>query len=356
MAEVKSRSYITLSADDLRQLIFDLASAAGATSKNADALADAYLHADLSGVGLQGIDYLPYLLDQLLDGRVDGSVEPRIAKETVSSALVDGGLGIGQTAGIFAVDVAVGKAKETGVSAVGVANSSDIFMLGFYTNLIAEAGLIGMAFTAGPPLVHPYGGVERLLSTNPISIAFPVGEKPVLLDMATSALSRSRIRQAAYHGEKVPPGTGLNAEGEPTVDADELYRGGVLAPLAGHKGFGLALCVALMAGPLTGSAIGPDLSWMDDGGESVGMGHFFMAIDPDAFSGTFAEDAEDYLAKIKASRKAPGVEEIRIPGERGALERQKRHAKGVSILEATWNIISRRADELGVALPQILSS
>jgi len=347
------RPVVTVAAGDLEALARDLAIAAGASHENAKAIAAVYLYADLSGVGLQGIDYMPYLLDQLLDVRIKGDAEPQIVRETPATALVDGGLGPGQTAAIFAADLAIEKAKAVGTASVGVTNSGDIFMLGFYVNRIAEAGLIGMAFTAGPPLVHPHGGVERMLSTNPIAMAFPTGDVPLLLDMATSALSRSRIRQAAYHGEPIPEGVGLNAKGAPTTDAGELYHGGILAPLAGHKGFGLALCVAMLAGPLTGSAIGPALSWMDDGGDPVGMGHFFIAIDPEAFGppGAFAEQASAYLAQIKSSMRAPGVEEIRIPGERSALARAARRETGITILSATWEIITRRAKDLNVALP-----
>ncbi len=353
MSIEKNRTYVTLKADELEKLAFDLAHAGGASIENAKAIAAAYVFADLSGVSLQGIDYMPYLLDQLLDGRVAGEAKPTIKCETLATALVDGGLGPGQTAAVYAVELAMSKAKSTGVGAVGVTNSSDIFMLGYYANKIAEAGLIGMAYTAGPPLVHPFGGIERMLSTNPIAMAFPTNDVPVVVDMATSALSRSRVRQASYHGESLPEGIGLNAQGEPTTNAMELYKGGILGPLAGHKGFGLALCVALLSGPLTGSAIGSDLSWLDDGGEPTGMGHFFIAINPDAFGapGSYLQRATDYLKQIKQSKKAPGVDEIRIPGERSASERTKRKDSGIEILSATWEIISKRAKGLDVDLP-----
>ncbi len=354
----KSRSYITVMAGDLEQLTFRLAYAAGANEENAKAIAAVHLYADLSGVGLQGIDHIPWLLNQLADGSVNGTVSPQIVRQTAATALVNGGLGPGEVAGIFAADLAIEMAKNVGTASVGITNSSDIFMLGFYANRIVEAGLIGMVFTAGPPLVHPYGGVEAMLSTNPLAMSFPTGDVPVIVDMATSALSGSRIRQAFYHGEEVPVGTGLSAAGEPTINAEEIHRGGVLAPLAGHKGFGLALSVALLAGPLTGSAIGSDLDWLYNGGEAVGMGHFMIAIDPGAFgpSDEFAIQASDYIGKIKSSKKAPGVNDIRIPGEHSAQERLSNQTGGVKILIATWEIISKCADTLGVSMPQTYES
>lgn len=353
MKATTARPTVTVRAEDLNRLAYDLASAAGASPANAEAISAAYLHADLSGYGLQGIDYIPYLLDHLLDGRINGKAIPKVLRTTAATALVDGGLGPGQRAATFAADLAAKKARSVGTSAVGVTNSGDIFMLGYYAGLIADAGMIGMVFTAGPPLVHPLGGVERMLGTNPLATAFPTGETPLVFDMATSAVARSRIREAYYHGEEVPPGLALNARGEATTNAEEIYKGGVLGPLAGHKGFGLALSVALLCGPLTGSAIGPDLSWMDDGGESVGMGHFFIAVDPNAFgpADAFGRRASTYLDSIKASKKAPGVDEIRLPGERAKAEREGRRRDGVPVLKAGWERIAKYAERLGVAMP-----
>jgi L-2-hydroxycarboxylate dehydrogenase (NAD+) len=357
MTESTDRQHIVFRADELKQLAYDLVLAAGASPDNAEAISSAYLHADLSGVGRQGIDYIPYLLDHLSDGRVNGKAAPKIVRQTEASALIDGGLGPGQTAAKLAAKVVVDKARSVGVGAVGVTNSSDIFMLGYYASLIADAGLIGLVFTSGPPLVHPYGGVERMLGTNPVAMSFPTGDKPLLLDIATSTVSGSSIRHAYYHGEQVAPGIGLNSEGEPTTDAEELYKGGALAPLGGYKGFGLGLCFAMLCGPLTGSAIGPDLSWMKDGGESVGMGHFFMAINPASFGekDAFSEQAASYIGRIKSSEKSPGIREIRIPGERSAQKREARRVEGVPIVKEGWKIIEKRARDLGVTIPQPIS-
>ncbi len=356
LTEKTEHPHLVFRADELKKLAYDLVRAAGASHDNAEAISSAYLHADLSGVGRQGIDYIPYLLDHLSDGRVNGKASPKIVRQTGTSALIDGGLGPGQAAAKLATKVAIAKA-HSGVSAVGITNSSDIFMLGYYASLIADAGLIGFVFTSGPPLVHPYGGVERMLGTNPVAMAFPTGDIPLLLDIATSTVSRSSIRHAYYHGEQVPPGIGLNSEGEPTTDAEELYKGGALAPLGGYKGFGLGLCFAMLCGPLTGSAIGPDLSWMDDGGESVGMGHFFMAINPASFGkkDAFSEQAASYIGRIKSSKKTPGIREIRIPGERSAQKREARRVEGVPIVKEGWKIIEKRARDLGVTIPQPIS-
>lgn len=357
MSDNEEYPHVLVRADDLKKLAYDIMIAAGTSVENAEAVSAAYLHADLSGVGRQGIDYLPYLLRHLSEGLVDGQASPKIVHETEASALIDGALGPGQTAAVFAANLAIRKARSVGVAAVGIGNSSDIFMLGYYANIISDAGLIGMVFSSGPPVVHAHGGFERTMSTNPVAIAYPTGDIPLLLDIATSKDSRSSVRHAYYHGDQLPEGTGLSHLGEPTTDSEELYKRGALSPLGGHKGFGLGLCFAMLCGPLTGSAVGPDLSWMDDGGESVGMGHFIIAIDPDSFVGknTFSERAEDYISRIKSSKKVAGTDEIRIPGEHSAKKRKARRVEGVPVIKVGWKVICERAKELGVTIPQLIS-
>ncbi len=328
---MKNRPEAVLPAEQLFALIKELLCAVGCPDDLAESAARVHFEADLRGVGLQGI-----------------------AKSTKAVALIDGHKGLGQPAAMLAVDTAIEKTREFGVSAVGVTNSSDIFMLAFYVERIARAGLVGLAFTAGPPLVHPYGGIERILSTNPIAFGIPAGgDHPLIFDMATSALSSARIRQAAYHGEQVPEGTGIGRDGNPTTDAAAI-RDGAISPLAGHKGFGLALCVAMLAGPLTGSAVAPDLWGLYTGEDIEGMGHFFIAVDPGAFQDEqlFLQAADKYIHLVKNSKRAKGAIEIRIPGERAFAERERRLKEGVPVLEATWKIISDLALELGVEMPR----
>jgi L-2-hydroxycarboxylate dehydrogenase (NAD+) len=191
------------------------------------------------------------------NGHIDPAGQPSIIKESEAFALIDGRRGLGQPAARLATDVAIAKARKSGICCVGITNSSDIFMVGFYAERIARAGLVGFVFTGAPPSVHPHGGRERILGTNPFSIAFPTDEEnPVLIDMATSAVSNSFVRQAAYYGEELPDNVARDALGKPTRSATAVRGGGSLAPLAEHKGFALALAVGLLAGPLVGAQVG----------------------------------------------------------------------------------------------------
>jgi len=350
----KSRTTIKITASDLNRYAKNLLVAAGADEANAETAAAIFVEADLKGAGVQGVDYLYYIIDCLKRGIIHGSAKPAIVKQTESTALIDGNRGLGQPAAVMAVDVATKKAGTTGTASVAVTNSTDIFMIGAYSERLARKGLVGMAMTSGPPLVHPYGGVERLLSTNPISIAIPRrGSDPLVLDMATSALASSRIRQAMYYGEKVPPGTGIGPDGKSTTDAKEI-RQGALSPMAGHRGYGLALCIGLLCGPMTGSGIGPELAGWQATGETQTQGHFFYAVDPACFVDYdhFLDRTEWYINVIKNSRKAEGVDEIRVPGGRGAATRRRQQQHGVEVLEKTWQVLSEHAKALGVDIPQ----
>ena len=348
-----SRDYVTLDAEVLRRLLEDLFTASGVPVDLARQAADVHLEADLRGVGLQGIDYVPYEIAGIRKGQVVPDAVAKVVSERGGVCLMDGCRGLGECAAIAATEELTKLASLHGIAAVGITNGGDVFMLGYYVERLARAGLVGIALTSGPPLVHPHGGIERMLSTNPIAFGLPRTEDPLIFDMATSALANSRIRQAAYYDETVPIGTGVDAAGRSTTDPNAITDGGAIAPLAGHKGFGLGLVLGLLAGPLTGSAIGPALAGFLSGDSGPGIGHLFLALDPERFVGLdgFRTAMECYLDAIKASDKAEGVTQIRIPGERLFTERARRLREGVPILGETWRIVADLAAQLGVDAP-----
>jgi L-2-hydroxycarboxylate dehydrogenase (NAD+) len=279
-----------------------------------------------------------------------------VVREGEAFAFVDGGRGPGQLAGVFAGDLAVRKARAAGAAAVGVADSSDMYMVGYFVDRIAERGCVGLLFTASPPLGHAFGGVERALGTNPLAVAVPsAGPHPFLVDLATTRLARSTVRNAAYHREPLPPGSALGPDGRPTTDP-EAALGGALSPLAGAKGFGLQLFVAFFSGPLVGAAVGKAAAgWYEEReGPAGSKGHLFLAVDPAAFgdAGRFRETVSAYMDEIRRSPKAPGAAAIRIPGERvHAARGESLRAGAVPIDEVVWANTARLAAELGVAMP-----
>ena len=341
---------LTVPVDALRRYMRAMLRAAGCDEENAGVAAEGFLAADLRGVGLQGLDHMPTLLGALRERRVDGRARPRVVDESPGTVLIDGGRGPGQAAAILAVDRAIERARESGCCAAAVTNSFDLFMLGHYTERIALAGLAGLGFSDAPPMVRPHGGTERRLGTNPMSIAIPIGDDPLVLDLSTSALSASRVRQATYHGESVPEAEGVDSAGRPSADAAAV-RAGAIGPLAGHKGFGLGLCVALLAGPLTGSDTGRALLAR----ATARKGHLFLAVDPARFGDreAFRAAASAYLAEVKACAPADAAQTIRIPGERAATARRHALETGrVTVYESVWTRMAEIATGLGVEVPE----
>lgn len=347
--------FVTVPSDELRRFMVALHVAAGASEANAEAAAEVHLDADLKGLGVQGLDYLPYTLKCLKRGLIDGQAEPQVVRQMAASVLIDGKRGLGQPAAILAADLASALAAQSGSATVAIGNSTDIYMIGYYAERIARAGKIGIVMTSGPPLVHPHGGMERMLSTNPIAFGIPRGTAdPLVFDMATSAISSSRVRQAAYDATPLPEGSGIGPDGRPTTDA-ALVRQGAISPLGGHKGFGLALCIGILCGPLTGSGIGPELAGWQATGDTRPLGHLVMAIDPAAFgdAAEFAARAEWYMDAIAQSQKAPGSSEIRIPGERSAAVRSRQKSEGVEVLVKSLENLAPFAEEFSVPMPAL---
>ena len=334
----------------LRAYMDEMLRAAGCDEHNARIAAECFLAADLRGVGLQGLDHMPTLLDGLREGRVDGRARPRVVEESGAIVRIDGGGGPGQAAALLGVDRAVERARLQGCCVTAIGNSFDVFMLGYFTERIALAGCVAIGFSDAPPMVRAHGGIEPRLGTNPLSIAVPTHADPVVVDLATSALSASRVRQALYHGETVAEARGMDGQGRPSADPAAV-RAGAIGPLAGHKGFGLGLCVALLSGPLTGSDTGQALAAAH---RVAGKGHLFVAIDPAALGDrdAFLAATRAYLDEVRASTPEDPAHPVRIPGERGAAARREALSKGtVPVYASVWNRMAEVAVSLGVTPP-----
>lgn len=341
---------VNVLSDYLKQMLIS----AGCNEDNAQAAAAGFVEADMRGVGRQGADHMGNLFQHLSQGAINGAGQPVVARQGPAFAVVDGDRAPGHAGAFLATDTVIAKARAAGCAAVALSNSADIYMIGIYASRIAEAGLVGMVFTVAPSLVHPHGGVDRHLGTNPFAISVPTGDDtPVVHDLSTSAVSQSTVRQSAYLGIPLPEGSGVDQEGFPSIDANAVLNGAI-GPLAGHKGFGLGLCVALLSGPLTGGAVGNGLNgWRDTDVAADSRGHLFLAIDPASFGDpdVFCQSVREYLDEIRNSRLAPGVDGIRIPGERSHQTRRDTAQHGVVILEESWQRLAAHAERLGVEVP-----
>ena len=341
---------------ELRALIERLLMSAGADEKSAKAAADGYLEADLRGHPMQGVDHLYSILPRLRQGKINGQPDIRVIREGEGFAQIDADLALGHYAGVVAVDLAVRKAKTSGCCAVGLLNADDIFMLGYYADRFARAGTVGFVYTAAPGRrVSVAGGIDPVLGTNPFAIGVPTdGEHPVVFDTSISVRAAGVVRIASYHGDPLPEGLAIDRDGNPTTEV-EAAREGALKPFGGAKGYGLGLCGALLAGPLIGGLLGEKLEQAleDPTGHERTRGHLFIAVEPSVFvePAEFRKAVSAYLHDIRTSEKAPGFEEILVPGERGLRQRDEGLEKGALIYESVWENTARLAREYGVSMP-----
>lgn len=302
--------------EEMKTTLVALLKSIGATEENANIVADSLVYADMRGVKSHGINMVEAYVERAQHGGLKADAEVTVIRESASSVAIDANNGFGQVGAYKAAKLAMEKAKKTAVACASVKNSNHCGALAYYTDLIAKEGMIGMMFANANPTVAPFGGMEAVIGTNPLSISLPYKNGAVLVDMATSTVAKAKIYHAKTVGAKIDPSWAIDAEGYPTDDPVKAIAG-VLTPMGGPKGYGLALAVEVFAGVLSGAGIMGELSSVHKSPEKgMNSGCFIVVIDPKAFL-----DEEDYnermqqvIDTIKNSKPQPG-KSIFLPGE-----------------------------------------
>lgn len=330
----------------------DLLIAHGVPAEHASMVAEALVAADLRGVSTHGIVRLPGYLERLRTGMV--ARQPRIAVRRTSpvSACVDGGNGLGFVVANRAVDVAVEMAVDAGVGVAAVVRSNHFGMAASYALRAVHAGMVGIVMTNASRAMPPFGGREPLLGTGPMAIGVPGGahSSDFLLDMSPAVAARGKIRLAAQHGEQIPEGYALDAEGRATTDPVEALKGVVL-PLGGPKGSGLALAIDILCGVFTGAAFGGDVAdQYKDFDRPQNVGHLVLALRRDLFMpGAEFEARMDTLAeRIHRNPPQEGVSAVLMPGEVEQGIEEERRASGIPVGLAELAVLQQEAREHGV--------
>jgi L-2-hydroxycarboxylate dehydrogenase (NAD+) len=325
--------------------------AVGVPEADAAIAAKQMIEADLTGFDAHGIFRLSSYVAQLKSGRVNPKANIKVLQRAPSTALVDGDDGIGHLVMTYATNLAVELAKQTGIGWVGVRNSNHAGAAGTYAEMPVAHGMVGI-YAAVSTVNHmgPWGGAEPMLGTNPIAIGIPAGkEAPVLLDIATSVSSFGTIRQRLVTGESLEEGWVVHSKtGEPILDPKKVGEG-VLLPIGGHKGAGLALIIGLLAGVLNGAAFGHDVvDAMGPGTQATNTGQFVLALDVSRFISpqVFAAEMDRHLNELRASPTLPGFDKIRLPGEDRRKRRADRSVNGVALPAA----LIKQLDELAANL------
>ncbi len=278
---------ISLTPDDARSLIFDALTGAGLATDKADYFTDAILDTELSGLEGHGFYWLQYYCEHLLNGKVDGNAEPDVRKISESAFQVDACHGFAHPAIEAGFAELIPAAKAQGIAAMGVHKSYNAATLGYHTGVLARAGLVAFGATNSVPAIAPVGGNMPVIGTNPLSFAVPDGAGGIafLIDQSASAVAWTAVKRAADEGRPIPLGWALNAEGHETTVA-EAGLAGSMAPSGGAKGFSMGLIVEVLCAAVAGGELGTTMgSFTDDDGRPIDNGQFFIAIDPQKFTG-----------------------------------------------------------------------
>lgn len=328
-----------------------LLESAGASTEHAAAIAEVLVWAGVRGVDSHGVARVPRYLELLASGEANPRPDLRIRTTAPGVAVVDADRAPGPVALRAAADLAVSTARETGVAAVGVRQTVHTGAIGYYTQRIADAGLVGIAFVAGMPNMGYTGARGAAVATSPLSIAVPGGKRgTVLLDMATATIALGRIAQHRAAGTPLPPGAAAGPDGTPTTDPQVAT---MPLPLGGAKGSGMSLMFELVTSVLLGAPILADFHGGAEGGRVHRQNALVVALDPAAFGAAddFTTRVDETVDALKGLPVADGADEIHVPGERSAAVAAERAASGVPVPAKIWAQLVAAAEERDVEVP-----
>lgn len=338
----------------------------GVSRKDAQVTSDVLVASDLRGIPSHGVARLMRYVDGIRAGSILPKVKPKIIKETSTTASIDAKHGLGQPAGYFGMNLAIKKAKRSGVGFVTVRNSNHYGIAGYYSMMALKNNLIGISMTNSAPLAVPTFGRDMIIGTNPISVVAPAAkERPYVLDMATTVVPRGKLEVLNRLGKPLPLGWAVDEKGVPTTDTarvlDNMTKaagGGVLPlggageELSGHKGYGMSTMVDLFSGVLSGADYGPWVKTTKKDGSKgfINVGHFFGAIKIENFVPLrkFKVTMDEMIAGLKGSHKATGEKRIFIHGEKEFEKHDMHKKKGVPLQEKVVAALKGLSKELGI--------
>ena len=347
---------LTVSAARLQAFVYDALIALGLPDADAATVATLMARADLQGSDGHGVTRLPSYARRIRAGGVNVRPDIRVVQDHPGTALIDGDNGMGHLVMTRAANIAIEKARTTGIAWVNSRFSNHAGPASLYASMPLAHDMIGLYFAVGNANhLPPWGGLDMLLSTNPIAAAIPAGEEqPIILDMATTVAAYGKVKTKALRGETMPEGWMVDRQGKPLTDPKRAEEG-MLLPLggmeAGYKGYGLALVIGLLAGTLGGAAMGRNvIDFNHDDSSVTNTGQAIAAINVAAFGGieAFKASVDGLIRDLRGSSRMPGVERILVPGERSHEIRAIRTANGIPVDPALLRGLDQLAHELGI--------
>ena len=341
-----------VSFEGLRDFIRAAFVAQGLPEADAVQVAGLMAEADLQGSDGHGVIRLPQYTRRIQAGGINVTPNIRVVREKAAMAVIDGDNGMGHLVVSRAVDLAIAKARECGIGWVSTRYSNHAGPASLYARKPLEHDMLGLYFAVGNANhLPPWGGMDMLLSTNPIAAAFPGSEEPpVVLDMATTVAAYGKVKARAKRGEPMPVGWMIDREGKPLTDPARASEG-FLLPIGEHKGYGLALMVGLFAGTLGGAAMGRDvIDFNADHVSVTNTGQAVLVLDLSAFGdpAAFRKSVDALVRDIRGSERLPGVERIWLPGEQSHLRREAARTAGIPLAATLVTELDALAQSLGI--------
>ncbi len=343
----------SIATEALRGFVAEALRSKGVPERDAGKVAAIMVEADVYGYGTHGVFRLRQYLARLDGGGCNPTASITVVQDTVATALIDGDNGLGHLAMSAARDLAIEKARASGIGWVGVRRGNHAGPLALYVRPQAESGLLGMAAAVGSANhVPPYGGTDLLIGTNPIAFSAPTsGADPFVFDMATTVAAMGKIKTLLQQGRPMPEGWMVGPDGAPLTDPARKSEG-FLLPIGGPKGFGLSVAIGLMAGVLNGAAFGSDVvDFTKDTTSPTNTGQFVMALDPSAFGigDDFAVTASRIFDEFRSSSPLPGHDPVRLPGDGKTAYADERRNDGLTLNQALRGDLDLLAADCGLA-------
>lgn len=325
------------------ELICRVLQKAGAPAHNAEVQAWWLVDADLTGRSSHGIRRLPLLVERIHRGLAVPWAEGELVWRRPTALMIDGQRGFGPVIGRRAILEGVEAARREGVVVASVRNANHLGVLSPYVEYVAEAGQIGVVLTTSEALVHPWGGRAAMVGTNPIAVGVPARPHPLVLDMATSAVSMGKILHHLEVGKPLSPGWAVDGDGNPTVEAGAAV-GGALSPFGGAKGYALGIALEVLVGSVTGTSLGTALRGTLDAVDVCNKGDVFVCIEPSVLHGLdYSNEVSLYLDEVRHAPLAPGFDAISVPGDRMRQARENGRRRGIEVADVTWQAVCELA-------------
>lgn len=354
---------------ELHQFCTEILQRCGLGPAEATKATDVIVYADQHGFTTHGLNALVGIYaPRLLDGRIAAGAQPAVIVDAPALAVLDAGGGLGLLAMTTATDLAVTRARSQGIGLVAVRNSSHFGSAGFYSHRAAEQGMIAIAMSncGAQGVVPPLGGTVRMLGTNPLSAAAPApGGAPFVLDMSATTVATGKVRAGQREGRQVPAGWLVDADGHTTTDPDAYFAGDAeITWLGGRletgaaKGYGLAILVDLLCGPLAGASFGPTPDLLEDASErpDTDIGHVIIAVDPTVAdpAGSYPGRARTLLDTLVACPPSDQTGAVTYPGRPEAALAQEATRTGIALPRPVAVAAAALAGELGLRVPPAL--